>query len=213
MSSFSRSETMFSYHGTFVIFNRRIFAAGIMTLRTHYMETPEHKWSVGELVSLTWNERQLKKSGSTSYAELVSSSYICVREATDEQPGILVKVLGKVTRDQILLVSGTPFCKDDRDYLFRGKCYYSYPFPLADDLKEALDIIVANPSLQQRFEEESMHFNPSSTFWVRGIAGRMLWLKKLQFFDASTGQLSKALDDTPHYRLTIAFFNKEELSW
>ena len=44
--------------------------------------------------------------------------------------------------DQILLVSGTPFCKDDRDYLFRGKCYYSYPFPLADDLKEALDIIV-----------------------------------------------------------------------
>ena len=132
------------------------------------METPEHKWSVGELVSLTWNERQLKKSGSTSYAELVSSSYICVREATDEQPGILVKVLGKVTRVQILLVSGTPFCKDDRDYLFRGKCYYSYPFPLADDLKEALDIIVANPSLQQRFEEESMHFNPSSTFGCAG---------------------------------------------
>ena len=138
MSSFSRSETIFSYHGTFVIFNRRTFAAGIMTLQNHYMETPEHKWSVGELVSLTWNERQLKKNGSTSYAELVSSRYICVREATDEQPGILVKVLGKVTRDQILLVSGTPFCKDDRDYLFRGKCYYSYPFPLADDLKEAL---------------------------------------------------------------------------
>ena len=110
-----------------------------MTLQNHYMETPEHKWSVGELVSLTWNERQLKKNGSTSYAELVSSRYICVREATDEQP--------------------------------------------------------------------------SSTFWVRGIAGRMLGLKKLQFFDASTGQLSKALDDTPHYRLTIAFFNKEELSW
>ena len=177
------------------------------------METQEFKWKVGELVSLTWNKRLLKKSGSRSYAEFVNSRYICVREATDKQPGILVKVLGKVTRDQIMLVNGTPFCKDDRDYLFKGKCYYSYPFPLADDLKEALDIIDANPSLQQRFEEESMRFNPSSTFWVRGIAKRMLGLKKLQFFDAGTDQLSKAHDDTPHYRLTIAFFNKEELSW
>ncbi len=177
------------------------------------METQEFKWKVGELVSLTWNKRLLKKSGSRSYAEFVNSRYICVREATDKQPGILVKVLGKVTRDQILLVNGTPFCKDDRDYLFKGKCYYSYPYPLADDLKEALNIIDANPSLQQRFEEESMHFNPSSTFWVRGIARLLLGSKKLQFFDASTGQLSKALDDTPHYRLTIAFFNKEELSW
>jgi hypothetical protein len=177
------------------------------------MEIPEYKWSVGELVSLTWNEWLLKKSGSTSYVELVRSRYICVREATNEQPGILVKALGKVTRDQILLVNGTPFSKDDSDYLFKGKCYYSYPFPLADDLKEVLDIIDANPSLLQRFEEESMHFNPSSTFWVRGIARRMLGLKKLQFFDASTGQLSKAQDATPHYRLTIAYFNKDGISW
>lgn len=43
------------------------------------METQECKWSVGELVPLTWNERLLKKNGSTSYAELVSSRYICVR--------------------------------------------------------------------------------------------------------------------------------------
>ena len=91
------------------------------------METQEFKWKVGELVSLTWNKRLLKKSGSRSYAEFVNSRYICVREATDKQPGILVKVLGKVTRDQIMLVNGTPFCKDDRDYLFKGKCYYSYP--------------------------------------------------------------------------------------
>lgn len=177
------------------------------------METSAYNWSVGELVSLPWSERLLKKSGSTSYAVLVSSSYICVREATDEQPGILVKVLGKLTRNQIMLVNGNPFCKDDRDYRFKGKCYYSYPFPLADDLKEALDIIDANPSLQQRFEEESMRFNPSSTFWVRSITRSILGTKKLQFFDAGTGLLSKARDATPHYRLTIAHFNKEELSW
>jgi hypothetical protein len=41
----------------------------------------------------------------------------------------------------------------------------------------------------------------------------MLGLTKLQFFDAGTDQLSNAVDDTPHYRLTIAFFNKEKLSW
>ena len=176
------------------------------------METQEFKWKVGELVSLTWNKRLLKKSGSRFYAEFVNSRYICVREATDKQPGILVKVLGKVTRDQILLVNGTPFCKDDRDYLFKGKCYYSYPYPLADDLKEALNIIDANPSLQQRFEEESMHFNPSSTFWVRETAGSFL-SKKPQYYDATSGRLCKATDDTAHYRLTIAYYNKEELSW
>lgn len=177
------------------------------------MESPEHNWSLGQLVSLTWNERLLKKSGSTSYAQLVSSRYICIREATDEQPGILLKVLGKVDRQQILIVNGKPFCKDDRYDLFKGKCYYSYPFPLADDLKEVLAIVRANPSLMQRFEEESMHFNPSSTFWVRSIARRMLGARKLQFFDAGSDQLSKAIDDTPHYRLTIAYFDKDELSW
>ncbi len=176
-------------------------------------ESTNKDWRVGELVTLGQSTTLLKKNGTKSYLSVVSSHYVCVREATERQQGILVKVLGKVTRDQILMVNGNPFCKDDRDYLVKGKRYFSYPFPLADDLKEALDIIVANPSLQQRFEEESMHFNPSSTFWVRGIAGRMLGLKKLQFFDASTGQLFKALDDTPHYRLTIAFFNKDKLSW
>ena len=177
------------------------------------MESIENNWSLGQVASLTWKDKLLRKTGSISYAQQVCSRYICICQATDEQPGILLKVLGKVTRDQILLVNGEPFCKDDRDDLFKGKCYYSYPFPMADDLKEVLAIVRENPSLMQRFEEESMHFNPSSTFWVRGIAKRMLGPKKLQFFDAGTGQLSKAIDDTPHYRLTIAYFNKDELNW
>lgn len=170
-------------------------------------------WSIGEVASLTYQEQLLKKVGSVSYAQQVCSRYICIREATDEQRGILVKVLGTTTREHILLVSGQPFCKDDRDDLFKGKCYFTYPFPLVDDLKEALDIIKANPSLLQRFEEESMQFTPSSTFWVRQIAKRMLGPKKLQYYDASSGQLFKATDDTPHYRLTLAFFNKDELFW
>lgn len=170
------------------------------------------KWNVGELVSLTWNEKLLKKSGSTSYAELVSSQYICIREATDKQPGILLKALGKVTHNQVLLINGKPFCKDDREDLFKGKCYYSYPFPTADALKEVLDIVRENPSLMQRFEEESMHFNPSSNFWVCETAGKFL-TKKPQYYDAGSGQILKAADNAAHYRLTIAYFQQNELFW
>ena len=185
-----------------------------MIQRTHYMETPEHKWSVGELVPLSWNERLLKKSGSTSYAELVNSRYICVREATDKQPGILVKVLGKVTRDQILLVSGTPFCKDDREELLVGMHYSSYRFPSVDELKEVLSIIRGDEELLVRFNKAGMHLNPNSTYWVRNTSNRYLFKKQAQYYDASTDMLYPATaEETLHYRLTIAYFDNKEVGW
>lgn len=176
------------------------------------MESSKYNWSVGEIASLTWNERLLKKSGSTSYAELVSSQHICIREATDMQPGILLKVMGKVPTDRIMLINGKPFCKDDRDDLFKGKCYYSYPFPTADTLKEVLEIVSSNEALKSRLKAESMNFNPASSFWIRETAGKFL-TKKPQYYDAGSGQILKAADNAAHYRLTIAYFQHDELSW
>ena len=177
------------------------------------IDSTENNWRLGELACLKWNDEQIKKAGQKSYAYCAVSRYICVREATEGQCGILVKVVGKISKEHIMFVNGEPFCKDEREDLFKGKCYYSFPFPTLNALKEVLAIVRDDPSLMQRFEEESMHFNPSSTFWVRSIARRMLGARKLQFFDADTGQLSKAIDDTPHYRLTIAYFDKDELNW
>lgn len=168
----------------------------------------EANWRIGELVSLSWNYKEIKKSGENTYAYYAISRYICVREATDGQCGILVKVLGKVPIDRIMLVNGEPFCRDEREELFMGKCYYSFPFPTVSALKEVLEIVSSNEALQGRFEAESMRFNPASSFWVRETAGTFL-TKKLQFYNATSGQLCKATDDTVHYRLSIAYFNNK----
>lgn len=172
------------------------------------IESSESNWRVGELVSLNWNDELIKKSGHSSYAYYAVSHYICVREATDGQCGILVKVLGKIPTSRILLVNGEPFCKDEREDLFKGKRYYSFPFPTVDALKEVLEIVSANEALKGRFEAESMTFNPVSTFWVREAAGGFL-TKKPQYYDAASAQVRKATDNAAHYRLSIAYFNKE----
>ena len=111
----------------------------------------EANWRIGELVSLSWNYKEIKKSGENTYAYYAISRYICVREATDGQCGILVKVLGKVPIDRIMLVNGEPFCRDEREELFMGKCYYSFPFPTVSALKEVLEIVSSNEALQGRF--------------------------------------------------------------
>ena len=65
---------------------------------------------LGELVTLNWNDALIKKSGQTSYAYCAVSNYVCVREATDSQCGILVKVLGRISKEFIMFVNGEPFC-------------------------------------------------------------------------------------------------------
>ena len=175
------------------------------------IESNESNWRLGELVSLSWNNKLIKKSGRSSYAYCAVSHYICVREATDGQCGILLKVLGKISKEHIMFVNGEPFCKDEREDLFKGKRYFSFPFPTVNALKEVLEIVGANEALKGRFEAESMKFNPASTFWVREAAGGLL-SKKPQYYDAVSGQLCKATDGTAHYRLTIAYFNKNEMN-
>ena len=173
----------------------------------------EYNWKTGETAYLAWNEKQLKKSGSTIYASIANSKYICIRQATNTQRGILVKGRGKVPSHQIMKLGGVPFCKDDRSDLINGRKYVSYPFPRLEELKEVLEIVRGDSSIAKAFEEESMHFNPSSTFWVNETASRILLPNKLQYYDAGSDQLCKAADDALHYRLSIAYFYKDNLVW
>ena len=69
----------------------------------------EYNWSLGEEVTLPRTERLLKKSGSRIYHRYINSRYICIREASDDQPGILLKVLGKAMSDDVFMVSSQPF--------------------------------------------------------------------------------------------------------
>ena len=171
-------------------------------------ETTNKDWRIGELVTLRQSTTLLKKRGKKSYSSVMSSQFVCVREATEGQHGILVKVLNQVQRDRILLVSGKPFCKDERDELFVGKHYYSYPFPQSDELKKVLDIIRSDTGIQQKLMENGMSINPNDTFWVNDTKSLFLGLKRSpQYYDPSTDCLAtaKSLDER-HQRITVAYF-------
>ena len=177
------------------------------------METNGNSWILGELATLPREEKLLKKSGMTSYMHLIGSRYICIREATDNQRGILMKVLGKVSSDRISFKNGKPFCKDDHEELFYGSRYFSYPFPSANQITEALDILRSNQDLQQKFEKASMHFNPDSTFWVSDTTRNVFLRKIAQFLNGHDGQLYPANDNSEHYRITFVYFNNGKLNW
>ena len=177
------------------------------------MESNKNNWTLGEIATLPKQEKPLKQSGSTTYVQYITSRYVCIREATDSQRGILVKVLGKFYSDQVGIVNGEPFSKDDRDELFVGHRYYSFPFPSAKDVKEVLDIIEDNQDLLQKFQAASMHINPNSTFWVSDTVRNKFFLKKPQILSGRDGQLYTPSDDDNHYRLSIVYFFKGSLVW
>ena len=166
----------------------------------------KYNWKVGEVVRLPESTSVIKQGSMDVYDHIIRSNYVCVREATESQPGILVKVLGKFPAYNIDIVEGEPFCKDVRDKLFEGNHYSCFRFPLAKDLIEALALIRSNQELIKIFNKEGMHVNPDSTFWVRETTRQLLLLKKPQYYDASSGSISIAQNDNPHYRLSIVYY-------
>ena len=171
-------------------------------------ETTKTEWKAGEVVTISQNTKLWKRSDKKLYSNIASENYVCVREATKGQRGILVKGLGKVRRERIILVNGKPFLKDEREELFVGKHYYSYPFPTVKELKEVLDIVRSDMDIQQQLIDNGMFFNPNGTFWVSDTKAQFLGLKQtLQYYDPSTDRLAiaKSLDER-HQRLTIAYF-------
>jgi len=178
------------------------------------MDANQLNWSVGEIVSLTRKTTQVHKSGLKSYEHLINSRYICIRECDDTNRGILVKVLGKMNRENIIMSGGEPFCKDDKDEGFTGDTYYGYRFPKVDELKEVLDIIRGDQNLIAKFEKASMHINPNSTFWVRDTTSRFIVLKAPQYYDTQSNELNASRsNDKLNYRITLAYFDKSQISW
>ena len=177
------------------------------------MEPNKNNWNLGELVTLPKQERPLKSGAMTQYGHYIGSRYICIREESEGQRGILLKVLGKVYSDQIKIVDGEPFSKDEGDELFMGHSYLSYPYESLKDVKEVLDILRGNADLLQAFETAKMHINPNSSYWVRETARNKFMLKIPQVYDSREDLLCTASDDTPYYRITMVYFYKGNLSW
>ena len=194
----------------------RSFCCGEVEWHKHiqrtYMESNENNWKLGEIANLPRKEKVLK-DGSTVYVHYIASRFICIREATETQRGILMKVLGKAYSDQVKMVGGEPFGKDEYYETFEGQRYFSYTFPSANEVKEVLDILRDNTSLLQKFENAKMHVNPDGMFWVRETA-RNAFLKKVpQVYGGRNGQFYSPKDDTNYYRITMAYFQNGKLTW
>ena len=171
------------------------------------MTSDKNKWTLGEIVNLPRKSSQFKSSGLKSYEHLVGSRYICIREASDTTPGILLKVLGKIPREPILMEGGEPFCKDDKNEGFASDTYYGYRFPSMKEVKEVLPILCNAPELVEKFQKASMHINPRSSYWVRDPGRNKLFMKKPQVYDSRTEVLAPVTNDSDiHYRLTIVYF-------
>ena len=194
-------------------FAYKVIGTNVINGKDKIMKTGQHEnnWCMGEVVILPRTTKQLKKNGIKLYEQLVGSRYICIREATEDQHGILLKVLGRTPAEYIKMVNGEPFCKDDSMELLEGMCYSSYSFPTLEEVKTVLDIIRSNPSLHQHFEDAQMHINPQATFWVRETASNMLMMKKPQCYDVKTDSIGKAPGKAlPPYRLTMVYFAKDQ---
>ena len=178
------------------------------------MDPKKYDFKVGEIASLPQKTRQVSKSGMKSYEFQINSRYICIRECVGNERGILVKVLGKTSRDNIIVTGSEPFFKEEKYEGFAGDIYYGYRFPSIKELKDVLDIIRNDKTLIEKFEKASMHINPNSTFWVRDTTTRLLLLKDPQFYDAGSDQFFAAGNDKNlHYRISVVYFGESQLIW
>ena len=176
-------------------------------------ESHKNDWKFGEIVTLPREKKALKKSGSTTYEQLIESRYVCIREATGNQRGILAKILGEYKSERIMMVGGHPFSKDDHETLFYGFNYFSYPFPSKKDVIEALDIISKDQTLIHQFKKLSVRLNTQGKFWVSETSSHLLIKKKPLCYDAASCELCPASEDDAPYRLTLVYFQNGELYW
>ena len=109
------------------------------------MEPITTNWKTGDIVTLQCAEKTLKTKGNSIYKEFVASRYVCVREASKGERGILVKVLGKAPDSSLEIIEDRPFAKDGVEQLLDDIIYYSYPFAKAMEIEEVLSIICHNP--------------------------------------------------------------------
>jgi hypothetical protein len=177
------------------------------------MEPITTNWKTGDIVTLQCAEKTLKTKGNSIYKEFVASRYVCVREASKGERGILVKVLGKAPDSSLEIIEDRPFAKDGVEQLLDDIIYYSYPFAKAMEIEEVLSIICHNPELLNVFESISMHIDTEATFWVRETTRNMLFMKQLQYFDASQSLICVAKENEVHYRLSIVYYYNSELVW
>lgn len=172
------------------------------------MEQQKGKWCVGDLVTLPRKVAFIEKRGIRVYEYFSRSKYVCVRERTAEQPGLLVKLLGRCDAEELMRVNYELFSKDDKVEGFNANHYCCYRFPTADQVQEVLDIIEDNDQLRQQFEAVGMIWSPDAFYWVRNVKRKLLGLCWApQYYNPFNKQTIPAdKKSATHYRMAVVTF-------
>ena len=165
------------------------------------------KWTKGEIVVLPEINEMLTQIGNKIYMYGLPSKCFCLREATESHRGILVKLLNEYAANEILMINKKPFCKDYKINGFETISYCSLRFPEVSDLKEVLDIVRNDSTIQQQ-----TGINPNETYWVNDTHKRFFFRRHAQYYAPKTDSIGTAqTNNEKHYRLIITYFeNKTE---
>ena len=179
--------------------------------QTNNVDDNENNWRKGDVVVFPWKSRRFVREDSKSFHFYFSSTFVCIREADDKHRGILLRVLERTSKSDLLIVGNELYRKDERNNSVDRKRYYGFRFPSTKSLKTALEILRKEPELMSLLQQESMSFHLDSKFWVREPGRRLFFLKTPQYYDSRTDTLHCAEDGASYRRLTMVYFQKGNL--
>lgn len=166
------------------------------------------RWSLGEFVKVPHYTETIGKKDGKKYKHLWERRYICVREATEGQQGILIKVLDRATSVQLQLMGGEPFYRDGKVVNKDRRNYYGFQFPKLEELKVVLDLLKQNELVTMKLREKWSHFDLTGLFWIRELKSRFFgFQKKPQYYDNKTKQVAVGKGGNKRIqRISIIYF-------
>ena len=169
------------------------------------------EWKVGDVVAPGLMFRKICRFGGKIYMHFLDSKYICIREASAEAPGMLVKVLNSCDQSRFLFRGGEPFIKDYKTVNFESPVEYStFRLPTVEEVRFVLATAKADVQLGQMLANRGLSPNEPATYWTRGIGGNILG-RRVEFYDSATRTVkTESGSNTERIRITVAYFTSQK---
>ncbi|MBR1542933.1 MAG: hypothetical protein IJ628_10040 [Bacteroidaceae bacterium] len=167
-------------------------------------------WRVGDKVSLPYSEDTILEMNYKVFKYELPNECLCLREPDNEKPGILIKVMPKCPAEELQVVNGKAFFKDNKSSGFSSDIYSCYPFPSASEVKDVLGYIQNNEAAKALLSNQKIHLDPSRTYWIEDIcSSRFFFKRRFQYYDPKTDDVAAAkVGSDVHHRLFIAYFTR-----
>ena len=171
------------------------------------MNVLKGSWAVGEKVILPYTEDTVKEESYKVFKYELPNECLCLREPNDDKYGILIKVLPKCPAEELHIVNGKAFFKDNKSAGFSKDVYSCYPFPTSSEVEDVLEYIQNDKAAKKLLSNRKIHIDPSQTYWIEETASSVFFKRRFQYYDPKTKGVATAKRDSEvHHRLFIAYF-------